>query len=100
MGDGALIEFASAVDAVTCAIEIQRKLREHNSGGTKAAPIQFRIGINVGDIVIEGAQNEPRCIIVTQPDDESSLMLVGKATESKLPAPLAKEWLTRFCAKG
>ena len=52
MGDGALIEFASAVDAVTCAIEIQRKLREHNSGGTKAAPIQFRIGINVGDIII------------------------------------------------
>jgi len=51
MGDGALIEFASAVDAVTCAIEIQRKLREHNSGGTKAAPIQFRIGINVGDII-------------------------------------------------
>jgi adenylate cyclase len=54
MGDGALIEFASAVDAVTCAIEIQRKLREHHSGGTKAAPIQFRIGINVGDIIIEG----------------------------------------------
>jgi adenylate cyclase len=54
MGDGALIEFASAVDAVTCAIEIQRKLREHNSGGTTAAPIQFRIGINVGDIIIDG----------------------------------------------
>jgi hypothetical protein len=43
MGDGALVEFASAVDAVSCAIEIQRKLREHNSGGTKSAPIQFRI---------------------------------------------------------
>jgi adenylate cyclase len=54
MGDGALVEFASAVDAVSCAIEIQRKLREHNSGGTKSAPIQFRIVINVGDIIIEG----------------------------------------------
>jgi adenylate cyclase len=54
MGDGALVEFASAVDAVSCAIEIQRKLREHNSGGTKSAPIQFRIRINVGDIIIEG----------------------------------------------
>jgi adenylate cyclase len=54
MGDGALVEFASAVDAVSCAIEIQRKLREHNSGGTKSTPIQFRIGINVGDIIIEG----------------------------------------------
>jgi adenylate cyclase len=54
MGDGALVEFASAVDAVTCAIEIQRQLREHDAGGTKAAPIQFRMGINVGDIIIEG----------------------------------------------
>ena len=54
MGDGALVEFASAVDAVTCAIEIQRQLREHDAGGFEANPIQFRIGINVGDIIIEG----------------------------------------------
>ena len=54
MGDGALVEFASAVDAVTCAIEIQRQLREHDAGRPEANPIQFRIGINVGDIIIEG----------------------------------------------
>jgi adenylate cyclase len=54
MGDGALVEFASAVDAVTCAIEIQRQLREHDAGGPEADPIRFRIGINVGDIIIEG----------------------------------------------
>ena len=54
MGDGALVEFASAVDAVTCAIEIQRQLREHDAGGSEVNSIQFRIGINVGDIVIEG----------------------------------------------
>ena len=54
MGDGALVEFASAVDAVTCAIEIQRQLREHDAGSSKVNPIQFRIGINVGDIIIEG----------------------------------------------
>ena len=53
MGDGALVEFASAVDAVTCAIEIQRQLRERDAG-SEAKPIQFRIGINVGDIIIEG----------------------------------------------
>ena len=53
MGDGALVEFASAVDAITCAIEIQRRLRERDAG-SKANPIQFRIGINVGDIIIEG----------------------------------------------
>ena len=54
MGDGALVEFASAVDAVACAIEIQRQLRERDAGGSEANPIQFRIGINVGDIIIEG----------------------------------------------
>jgi adenylate cyclase len=54
MGDGALVEFASAVDAVTCAIEIQRQLREHDAGGAEANPIKFRIGINVGDIIIDG----------------------------------------------
>jgi adenylate cyclase len=54
MGDGALVEFASAVDAVTCAIEIQRQLREHDAGGSEVDPIRFRIGINVGDIIIEG----------------------------------------------
>jgi adenylate cyclase len=54
MGDGALVEFASAVDAVTCAIEIQRQLRERDASGSQANPIQFRIGINVGDIIIEG----------------------------------------------
>jgi adenylate cyclase len=54
MGDGALVEFASAVDAVTCAIEIQRQLRERDAGGSEANPIKFRIGINVGDIIIDG----------------------------------------------
>jgi adenylate cyclase len=54
MGDGALVEFASAVDAVACAIEIQGQLRERDAGGTKVDPIRFRIGINVGDIIIEG----------------------------------------------
>ena len=54
MGDGALVEFASAVDAVTCAIEIQRQLRERDTSGSFANPIRFRIGINIGDIIIEG----------------------------------------------
>ena len=54
MGDGALVEFASAVDAVTCAIEIQRQLRARDASGSEADPVRFRIGINVGDIIIEG----------------------------------------------
>ncbi|HEX4408897.1 MAG TPA: adenylate/guanylate cyclase domain-containing protein [Xanthobacteraceae bacterium] len=52
MGDGALVEFGSAVDAVSCAIEIQKALRAYDFG--KSEPIQLRIGINVGDIIIDG----------------------------------------------
>jgi adenylate cyclase len=54
MGDGALVEFASAVDAVACAIEIQRQLHEHGADGSEVDSIRLRIGINVGDIIIEG----------------------------------------------
>lgn len=52
-GDGLLVEFASAVDAVTCAISIQEKMAARNGAG--AGPqVVFRIGINVGDIIIDG----------------------------------------------
>ena len=54
MGDGALVEFASAVEAVTCAVEIQRQLRERDAGGSEPNSIRFRIGVHVGDIIIEG----------------------------------------------
>jgi len=54
MGDGALVEFASAIDAVTCAIEIQNSMREHNGKAAGDGAILLRIGINVGDIIVEG----------------------------------------------
>ena len=50
-GDGMLVEFASAVDAVTCAVAVQSKMAEHNA----TPKITFRIGINVGDIIIDGS---------------------------------------------
>ncbi len=53
MGDGTLVEFASAVDAVDCAISIQRAMVESNEGQPEDRRIVFRIGINVGDIIIE-----------------------------------------------
>jgi len=54
MGDGALVEFASAVDAVECAIAFQRTMTTQNVRSPKRAPIEFRIGVNLGDIVIDG----------------------------------------------
>lgn len=52
-GDGALVEFASAVDAVRCALEIQQTMVERNADIPDDRRIDFRVGINVGDIVID-----------------------------------------------
>jgi adenylate cyclase len=54
MGDGALVEFMSAVDAVRCAIEIQRSMAQRNVALPVEQRIEFRNGINLGDIVIDG----------------------------------------------
>lgn len=52
MGDGALVEFGSVVDAVECAVAFQRAMGKRNLASER--PVEFRIGINLGDIVIEG----------------------------------------------
>jgi adenylate cyclase len=54
MGDGALVEFASVVDAVQCAATIQRKITNHNQGIPDTQQIRFRIGVNLGDIIVDG----------------------------------------------
>ena len=54
MGDGLLAEFPSAVEAVQCAVEIQRAVGERNAEVPETLRIAYRIGINVGDIVAEG----------------------------------------------
>ena len=52
-GDGMLVEFASAVDAARCAIEVQREMADRNAGVPPELRIEFRIGIHVGDIIID-----------------------------------------------
>jgi adenylate cyclase len=52
-GDGALVEFASVVDAVRCADEVQRGVAKRNTDVPQVRRIEFRIGIHVGDIIIE-----------------------------------------------
>lgn len=52
-GDGALVEFVSAVDAVRCAMEIQCIMAERNAAIPEDSRIEFRIGINVGDVIID-----------------------------------------------
>ena len=52
-GDGLLVEFASVVDAVRCAVDLQRRMAERNIGVPAEQRIEFRIGVNVGDIIID-----------------------------------------------
>ena len=53
-GDGMLVEFASVVDAVGCAVNIQRGMVRRNADVSQEKQIVFRIGINIGDIIIDG----------------------------------------------
>jgi adenylate cyclase len=52
-GDGMLVEFASAVDAVRCAVEVQRGMAVHSADVAQDLRIEFRVGIHVGDIIID-----------------------------------------------
>ena len=53
-GDGLLVEFASVVDAVRCAVEIQHAVAERNKGATPDDWIALPIGINLGDVIVKG----------------------------------------------
>ena len=54
MGDGLLAEFASVVEAVDCAAEIQREMAARNAGGANKRSMIFRIGVHLGDVIVEG----------------------------------------------
>ena len=54
MGDGLLVEFASVIDAVQCAVKIQNRMLECNIDNVDDQRFDFRIGVNLGDIIVEG----------------------------------------------
>ena len=53
-GDAVIAEFASVVEAVQCAVEIQQEISSQASSAPQASPMQFRIGINLGDVMVDG----------------------------------------------
>jgi len=52
-GDGILIEFPSVIEAISCAVAVQREMAERNAGTPEESRIIFRIGVNLGDIIVE-----------------------------------------------
>jgi adenylate cyclase len=54
MGDGLLLEFPSVVDAVKCSVEIQHGMAERNAGVADIDALRFRVGVHLGDVIVEG----------------------------------------------
>ena len=61
MGDGLLIEFASVVHAISCAVAVQRGMHARNADVPPDSQLVLRIGINIGDIIIEGQIRRASC---------------------------------------
>src|SRR6516162_4144701 len=53
MGDGVLVEFASAVEAVSCAVALQKAMAVANESAEESRRVVLRIGVNLGDVVVE-----------------------------------------------
>jgi class 3 adenylate cyclase len=63
-GDGVLVEFASAVNAVACAIELQQGMAEANADLPDSRRIILRVGINIGDVVVDGGDLQGDAVVV------------------------------------
>ena len=64
MGDGLLAEFASVVEAVECAVVLQRQLAERNEGVAEARRIDVRMGINLGDVIVEEEDRHGEGVVI------------------------------------
>jgi adenylate cyclase len=93
-GDGLLSEFASVVDAVRCAVEVQREIAARNAGVQAERRIDFRIGINLGDIMIDdndifgdGVNVAARLEALAEPGGICVSRVVRDQVRDKLPIP-------------
>jgi hypothetical protein len=81
-GDGVLVEFASVVDAVRCAVEVQQAMPERNTGAAADNRIELRIGINLGDVIVEGDDLYEHRLFATdreQPNSDARVLEHGDA---------------------
>src|SRR6202521_1623411 len=95
-GDGMLVEFPSVVDAVRCAAELQRLMIDREAGMPEDRRIRFRIGINLGDIIVEdddifgdGVNVAARLEALAEPGGICISRMVRDHIRDKLPYPFA-----------
>jgi adenylate cyclase len=96
-GDGLLVEFGSVVDAVRCAVEVQREMAARNVGIPDGRRIQFRVGINLGDIIKDGrdiygdgVNVAARLEALAEPGGSASIgSCVTRCATSRTPASIA-----------
>jgi adenylate cyclase len=95
-GDGLLIEFASVVDAVRCAVEAQRAVLDRNAEIPEDKRLVFRIGINLGDVIIDGddiygdgVNVAARLEALAEPGGICISRVVRDQIRDKLPYPFA-----------
>ena len=99
MGDGVLVEFASAVDAVQCAVALQKAFAGANQGCQRTERIALRIGINLGDVIVEGGDLygdgvnvAARLEGLAEPGRISVSRSVYEQVKRKLPIRLRRAW--------
>ncbi len=95
-GDGLLVEFASVVDAVRCAVAVQQAMPERNTGVAADNRIELRIGINLGDVIVEGDDpgilaNAAQALASFGEDIDAMMALVDRALA--LNPNYARGWL-------
>src|SRR5207247_646975 len=95
-GDGMLVEFPSVVDAVRCAVEIQRGMVDRNADTPEDKRITFRIGVNLGDIIVDdddiygdGVNIAARLEALAEPGGICIARTVRNQIRDKLPYPFA-----------
>jgi class 3 adenylate cyclase len=91
-GDGLLIQFASAVEAVACALEIQRTFHSRLEAGVISSPLRHRIGIHVGDVFVtegdvmgDGVNIAARLVAIAPPGGIVISQMVFEMVKNKLP---------------
>src|SRR4026208_1045836 len=103
MGDGLLAEFGSVVDAVECAVTLQRGMTERNASVPEANRFEIRIGINLGEVIVEGEDRYGEGVNVAarlqELADPGGICVSGKVSrevEKKLAfdfEPMGEQWI-------